>query len=73
MPYGHWTRRLAHDSGALKKADMARITIDTTVQPKDIAFPTDAKLLETAIHQLGKQASRHGVRLRQSNETCARV
>jgi IS5 family transposase len=67
------TLRLAHDSGALKKADMARVTVDTTVQPKDIAFPTDAKLLETAIHQLGKQASRHGVRLRQSYTRVAKT
>jgi IS5 family transposase len=67
------TLRLAHDSGALKNADMARVTVDTTVQPKDIAFPTDAKLLETAIHQLGKQASRHGVRLRQSYTRVAKT
>jgi len=60
------TLRLAHDTGALKKSDLARVTVDTTVQPKNIAFPTDAKLLETAIHQLGKLAGRHGVRLRQS-------
>ena len=31
---------------------MARVTVDTTVQPKNITFPTDAKLLETAIGQL---------------------
>ena len=47
------TLRLAHDTGALKKSDLARVTVDTTVQPKNITFPTDAKLLETAIHQLG--------------------
>ena len=58
--------RVAHDSGALKKSDLARVTIDTTVQPKNIAFPTDAKLLETAIHQLGKLAKEHSVPLRQS-------
>ncbi len=46
------TLRLAHDTGALKKSDLARVTVDTTVQPKNITFPTDAKLLETAIHQL---------------------
>ena len=43
--------RLAHDAGALKKRDPARVTIDTTVQPKNVAFPTDAKLLEVAIRQ----------------------
>ncbi len=58
--------RVAHDTGALKKRDLARVSVDTTVQPKAIAFPTDAKLLETAIQQLGKLAKAHGVALRQS-------
>ncbi len=58
--------RIAHDSGALKKSDLARITVDTTVQPKNVAFPTDARLLETAIRQLGKLAKAHDVPLRQS-------
>ncbi len=58
--------RIAHDTGALKKRDLARVTVDTTVQPKNITFPTDAKLLETAIQQLGKLAKRHDVKLRQS-------
>ncbi len=58
--------RIAHDTGALKKSDLARVTVDTTVQPKNVAFPTDAKLLETAIHQLGKLAKAHEVPLRQS-------
>ena len=60
------TLRVAHDAGALKKSDLARVIIDTTVQPKNIAFPTDAKLLETAIRQLGKLAKEHDVPLRQS-------
>ncbi len=58
--------RIAHDTGALKKNDLARVTIDTTVQPKNVAFPTDARLLETAIRQLGKLAKEHDVPLRQS-------
>ncbi len=60
------TLRVAHDAGALKKSDLARVTVDTTVQPKNVAFPTDAKLLETAIRQLGKLARQHSVPLRQS-------
>ncbi len=58
--------RIAHDSGALKKRDLARVIVDTTMQPKNVTFPTDAKLLETAIQQLGKLAKDHGVPLRQS-------
>ena len=45
---------------------MARVTVDTTVQPKNITFPTDAKLLHAAIRALTRLAKRHGVRLRQS-------
>lgn len=58
--------RIAHDIGALTKDDLARVSIDTTVQPKNVAFPTDAKLLETAIRQLGTLAKKHNVPLRQS-------
>jgi IS5 family transposase len=58
--------RVAHDTGALNKRDLARVTVDTTVQPKNVTFPTDAKLLERAIQQLGKLAKKHGVALRQS-------
>jgi IS5 family transposase len=36
------------------------------VQPKAIAFPTDARLLHAAIKGLNRLAQKHGVRLRQS-------
>ena len=58
--------RIAHESGALRTRDLARVTVDTTVQPKAITFPTDAKLLHAAIKGLNRLAQRHGVRLRQS-------
>ncbi len=58
--------RLAEESGALKKRDLARVSVDTTVQPKNVTFPTDAKLLQRAIAKLGELAKRHGVTLRQS-------
>ncbi len=58
--------RIAHDTGALSKRDLARVTVDTTVQPKNVTFPTDAKLPETATRQFGKLAKEHDVPLRQS-------
>ena len=58
--------RVAHASGALRTKDLARVTVDTTVQPKNITFPTDAKLLHAAIKGLNRMARKHGVRLRQS-------
>jgi IS5 family transposase len=58
--------RVAHQSGALRTKDLARVTVDTTVQPKAITFPTDAKLLHAAIRGLNRLARKQGVRLRQS-------
>ncbi|MGZ3353181.1 MAG: IS5 family transposase, partial [Xanthobacteraceae bacterium] len=58
--------RVAHASGALRSKDLKRVTVDTTVQPKNITFPTDAKLLHAAIRGLNRLANKHRVRLRQS-------
>ena len=58
--------RVAHKSGALRLRDLARVTVDTTVQPKNITFPTDAKLVHAAIKGLNRLANRHDVKLRQS-------
>src|SRR5262249_24044520 len=58
--------RVAHESGALRTKDLARVTVDTTVQPKDITLPTDAKLLHAAIKGLTRLARKRVVRLRQS-------
>jgi transposase, IS5 family len=58
--------RVAHASGALRTKDLARVTVDTTVQPKNITFPTDAKLLHAAIKGLNRLAKKHRLRLRQS-------
>ena len=58
--------RVAHEVGALRTKDLARVNVDTTVQPKNITFPTDAKLLHAAILGLNRMAQKQGVRLRQS-------
>lgn len=58
--------RIAHKSGALRTKDLRQATVDTTVQPKAITFPTDGKLLYRAMVRLAKQARRWGVELRQS-------
>jgi hypothetical protein len=41
-------------------------TVDTTVQPKAVMHPTDAKLMLRAIEKLGAQAKSHRLKLRQS-------
>jgi IS5 family transposase len=58
--------RLAHDSGAVRTQDLARVTVDTTVQLKNITLPTDAKLVHAAIRGLNRLARQHSVSLRQS-------
>jgi transposase, IS5 family len=57
---------VATKTGAMKPGDLARVIVDTTVQPKNIAFPTDAKLLNRAREKLVKLAKKCGVELRQS-------
>lgn len=57
---------VAHRTGALATRDLERVAVDTTVQPKAVAFPTDARLTHKAIVMLGKLARKHGVSLRQS-------
>lgn len=50
----------------LRQQDLTRVTVDTTVQEKNISFPTDSKLLYTAIRKLGQAAKQRGIALRQS-------
>jgi IS5 family transposase len=53
-------------TGAAKPQDFTRIIVDTTVQPKNVMFPTDAKLTHRALVKLVWLARKHGVKLRQT-------
>jgi len=57
---------VAHRSGAIETKDLERVVVDTTVQEKAIAHPTDARLTHRAIEKLVDLAKREGVELRQS-------
>jgi IS5 family transposase len=57
---------VAHKTGAIETKDLERVVVDTTVQPKAVAHPTDARLLHRAVVKLVALARRHNVRLRQS-------
>jgi len=57
---------VGHKTGAIETKDLERVAVDTTVQPKAIAHPTDARLMHRALEKLVKLAKRHGVDLRQS-------
>src|ERR1700732_1898736 len=51
---------------AIKPSDLNRVIVDTTVQPKNVMFPTDARLLNRAREILVRLAKRQGIKLRQS-------
>jgi IS5 family transposase len=50
----------------MKPSDLSRVIVDTTVQPKNVMFPTDAKLLNRAREILVRLAKKNGLDLRQS-------
>jgi IS5 family transposase len=50
----------------IKPSDTSRIIVDTTVQEKAIAHPTDARLYLKSIHRLVKLAKQQNISLRQS-------
>jgi len=57
---------VATQTGAIKPSDLNRVIVDTTVQPKNVMFPTDARLLNRAREILVRLAKRQGLALRQS-------
>jgi IS5 family transposase len=57
---------IATKTGAIKLSQLCEVIVDTTVQPKNVMFPTDARLLNRAREILVRLAKAHGVRLRQS-------
>ncbi|HTR15338.1 MAG TPA: IS5 family transposase [Roseiarcus sp.] len=57
---------VATKTEAVKPSDLNRVIVDTTVQPKNVMFPTDARLLNRAREILVRLAKGAGIRLRQS-------
>jgi IS5 family transposase len=53
-------------TGALEEKDIQCVTVDTTVQEKALAFPTDARLYQKARVAVVREAHKVGVKLRQS-------
>ena len=47
-------------------AEEATVNIDTTVQEKNITYPTDGKLAIKIINRLNKMAKRHGIKQRRT-------
>jgi len=54
------------ESKTIRRNDLRRVTVDTTVQEKAVGFPTDSKLLNRSRERLVKLCHKQGVVLRQS-------
>jgi IS5 family transposase len=60
------TLKTAQRLGLLRRSHLNKVNVDTTVQEKAIAFPTDAKLYHKMRERLVKEARIRGIPLRQS-------
>ena len=66
------TVAVALETGTVKPTSLERVTVDTTVQPKAIAHPTDSRLYLKALLTLVGQAKKAGIRLRQGHTRLAK-
>jgi len=68
----HALLKTAQDMKVLTAHDLHKVNVDTTVQEKAIAFPTDARLYYKARERLVRLASERDIKLRQSYVRLAR-
>jgi len=66
------TLEIARDRKLLKRRDLADVNVDTTVEPKAIAFPTDSRLYFKMSRALVRQAVKGGIQIRQSYRRVAK-
>lgn len=57
---------------AIKPHQLKRINVDTTVQEKEVRYPTDARLYERSRERLVKAAKERGIELRQNYNRVAK-
>ena len=67
------TVEVAKRAGLLKKSALKEVIVDTTVQEKNISYPTDGKLINKAREHLVEEAKREDISLRQSGVVAYRV
>jgi len=60
------TLQTAVDIKAVKPVEFERVIVDTTVQEKAVAYPTDSRLLEIARYKVVKAAKHAGIALKQT-------
>ena len=67
------TIAVAKELKIVKEADLQNVIVDTTVQEKGIAYPTDSRLSETSREALVKAAAEHQLNLRQNYNRVAQA
>lgn len=60
------TINVAVDLKLIQRSELTRVIVDSTVQQKAIAHPTDSRLLAVARHKLVEVAKDHGIVLKQT-------
>ena len=58
--------------GFIRVSEFEKVNVDTTVQEKNIRFPTDARLYDRLREKLVREADKMGIELRQSYERVAK-
>ena len=53
-------------SGFIKRSDFKRVNVDTTVQEKNVRYPTDSRLYDRMREKLVKEAEKENIKLRQT-------
>ena len=59
--------------GFARKSHFKRVSVDTTVQEKAVAYPTDANLIYKGITLVAKGARKFGLKLRQTYEETGKI
>ena len=60
-------------AGYARKSDFKSVSVDTTVQEKAVAYPTDANLIYKGITLVAKGARKFGLKLRQTYEKTGKI
>ena len=60
-------------AGYARKSDFKSVNVDTTVQEKAVAYPTDANLIYKGITLVAKGARKFSLKLRQTYEKVGKI
>jgi IS5 family transposase len=64
--------QVALETKTVTRAELSKTICDTTVMPKAIAYPTDARLIHKSLDRIVKAARKHEVPLKRSYQRLSR-